>query len=95
MVRNPHFRYERLTRLSGLTTTRSNVFAMWVTVGFFEWDPTVNAPQGALGQELGSETGEVKRHRAFCLIDRTIPVAFSPGQYNNVDRCILVRRYLE
>lgn len=34
--RNPYFRYSPLSRLSSLTTTRSNVFAIWVTIGFFE-----------------------------------------------------------
>lgn len=34
--RNPYFRYSPISRLSSLTTTRSNVFAIWVTVGFFE-----------------------------------------------------------
>ena len=36
-----------MQRLSGLTTTRSNVFAAWVTVGYFEaerCDPGVNMP---------------------------------------------------
>ncbi len=34
--RNPYFRYSPISRLSSITTTRSNVFAIWVTVGFFE-----------------------------------------------------------
>lgn len=37
-----------MQRLSGLTTTRSNVFAVWVTVGYFEVErcnPGVNMPQ--------------------------------------------------
>ena len=37
-----------MQRLSGLTTTRSNVFAAWVTVGYFEVErcnPGVNMPQ--------------------------------------------------
>ena len=36
-----------MQRLSGLTTTRSNVFAAWVTVGYFEVErcrPGVNMP---------------------------------------------------
>ena len=42
-----------------------------------------------------ADTGEVKRHRAFYMIDRTIPVGFEPGENHNVDRAILVRRYIE
>ncbi len=34
--RNPYFRYSPISRLSSMTTTRSNVFAVWITVGFFE-----------------------------------------------------------
>jgi len=34
--RNAHFRYQPMTRMANLTTTRSNVYAVWVTVGFFE-----------------------------------------------------------
>ena len=37
--RNSYFRYQPLTRLDNLTTTRSNVYAVWVTVGFFEVEP--------------------------------------------------------
>jgi hypothetical protein len=48
-----------------------------------------------VAQELGSDTGEVRRHRAFYIIDRTIPVAYEPGQNHNVDRCILLRRFIE
>ncbi len=48
-----------------------------------------------LGQEVGIDTGTVKRHRAFYIIDRTIPVAFEPGQNHNVDKCVLLRRFIE
>ena len=34
--RNAYFDYQPMTRLSSMTTTRSNVYAVWVTVGFFE-----------------------------------------------------------
>ena len=47
------------------------------------------------GIEKGSDTGEVTRHRAFYIIDRSIPVAFEPGVNHNVDNAILLRRYLE
>jgi hypothetical protein len=48
-----------------------------------------------LGQELGSDTGQIQRHRAFYVIDRSIPVAFEPGENHNVDNAILLRRMLE
>lgn len=33
---NPYFMFQPMIRLDNLVTTRSNVFAMWVTIGFFE-----------------------------------------------------------
>jgi hypothetical protein len=48
-----------------------------------------------LGQELGLDTGEVQRHRAYYVIDRSIPVAFQPGENHNVDQCVLLRRFIE
>ena len=101
--RNPYFRYSSLQRLGNLTTTRSNVYAIWVTVGYFE-AVRKNVPAGEgyafpdrymLGKEIGSDTGEVKRHRAFYVVDRTIPVAFEPGVNHNVDDCIILRRRIE
>jgi len=88
--RNSYFRYQGLTRLPNLLTTRSNVYAIWLTIGYFEVDE-----DGNLGQELGLDSGEVERHRAFYVVDRSIPVAFEPDENHNVDRCILLRRFIE
>jgi hypothetical protein len=90
-VRNPYFAMQPLQRLGNLVTTRSNVYAIWLTVGFFEVDPIT----GELGYEVGWESGEIRRHRAFYVIDRSIPVAYEPGANHNVDRAILLRRTLE
>jgi hypothetical protein len=84
-----------------MMTTHSNVFAVWVTVGYFEVEPNptgVDAahPEGyRLSREVGIDTGEIKRHRGFYLIDRSIPVAFEPGENHNVDQAILIRRFIE
>jgi hypothetical protein len=112
--RNPYFSYQLMNRLGNLVTTRSNVYAVWITVGYFEvephparidpvtsqeWTPAQYHrvyPDGyALGQELGIETGEVKRHRAFYMFDRSIPVGFQRGQDLNVEKAILLRRFIE
>jgi hypothetical protein len=99
--RNAAFRYQSLERLGNLTTTRSNVYAVWLTVGYFEVFPNpsgvdVGHPDGyQLGAELGSDTGEIQRHRAFYMIDRTIPVGFERGFNHNVDRAILLKRFIE
>jgi hypothetical protein len=125
--RNPYFLYSDLMRMGNLTTTRSNVYAMWVTVGYFEVAPAVPPsrtgsvtdswmyrlsqqanqpslqalmheayPDGyQLGQELGSDTGKITRHRAFSIIDRSIPVGFQRGQDLNVEKAILLKRNIE
>ncbi len=41
--RNPYFYYQGLQRLGNLVTTRSNVFAVWITVGYFEVEPASQA----------------------------------------------------
>jgi hypothetical protein len=100
-VRNPYFHYQTIQRLGNLITTRSNVYAIWITVGYFEVEPNptgvdVIHPDGyRLGAELRLDIGEVQRHRAFYFVDRSIPVACEPGQNHNVDRAIVLRRYLE
>jgi len=48
-----------------------------------------------LGAELGSDSGQVTRHRAFYIIDRTQMAAFEPGEDHNVEQTILVRRLIE
>jgi hypothetical protein len=111
--RNPYFRYQGVQRLANLVTTRSNVFAVWITVGYFEVEPVATAhptwtaaqiqaaiqstfPDGyCLGRELGIDTGEVERHRAFYIIDRTLPVGFKRGEDLNSDKAILVNRFIE
>jgi hypothetical protein len=97
--RNPYFSYQALQKLGNVVSNHSNVFAVWITVGYFEVSPvTVDAghPDGyQLGQELGSDTGDIVRHRAFYMIDRSIPVGFIRGQDVNHDKAVLVKRYIE
>lgn len=119
--RNPYFQYQGMQRLSNLTTTRSNVYAVWITIGYFEVFPYSQSvmsdtassqfPAGRyvpyatwkkfhpddweLGQELGTDTGEVKRDRAFYLIDRSLPAAFMRGQDFNHEKTILLERIIE
>ena len=85
-----YFNNELKQRISATTTTRSSVFAIWITVGYFEVDD-----EGRVGAELGSDEGEVQRNRAFYLVDRSIPVASEPGRNHNVDKAVLVRTIIE
>ena len=95
------------TKLSNTITTRSNVYAVWITMGYFEVSnariippaTTINFnvyPDGLqLGAELGSDSGNVKRHRAFYIFDRSIPVGFEPGKDHNIENGVLLRRFIE
>ena len=102
-----------------MATTRSNVYAVWVTVGYFEAEPAKFEPVGSsippvdkfgrdqatfqaiypdgfrLGQEMGSDTGDITRNRAFYMIDRSIPVGFKRGEDLNSENAILLRRLIE
>ena len=91
-------------KLGNMVTTRSNVYAIWITMGYFEVEPvnmanpTIAAayPDGyRLKQELGVDTGEIERHRAFYIVDRTIPVGFLRGEDLNVEKTILLKRFIE
>ena len=97
--RSPYFRYQYLERLSSQVTTRSNVYAVWITLGYFEVEPATDRqihPDGyQLGKELGTDTGDIKRHRAFFLFDRSLPVGFQRGKDLNVRDAEVVRRYVE
>jgi len=43
---NPYTALENIMRLSDMTTTRSNVFAVWITIGYFEVDQFAKANLG-------------------------------------------------
>ena len=99
-ARNPYFAYRGLNRLSNMVSTHSNVHAMWITVGYFHVEPTGAAPDAAHPDGCGwrkmvPTQGPWERHRGFYLIDRSTPVAFEPGENHNVDRAILIRRFIE
>lgn len=69
----PVVRQELLSKIIGNTTSRSNCFAVWLTVGFFEvvseqGNPTTSAPKYILGKEMQPRT----RRRMFSLVDRSM-----------------------
>ena len=115
--RSAAFRNLNRTRLGNMVTTKSSVFACWITVGYFEVDedgnlldrmdpntplvPANNIDQDMLEvspdqvAEIGADTGEQVRNRAFFIFDRSIPVAFEPGKNHNVEKAILIKSIIE
>jgi hypothetical protein len=88
------FEFDGIQQVYNSLTTKSNCFAIWITVGNFEVYEDA-AGVWRLGQELRADTGEVERHRAFYIVDRSVPVGFEPGKRHNIDRCILLKRFLD
>ncbi len=89
-----------LYRLANLTTTRSNVFAVWIVMGLFEVDSNGNLMNSFdnsnnASREIGELSGGVKRYRAFYLIDRSIPVGFEYGKNHNAEKVIMLKRMLQ
>jgi hypothetical protein len=97
--RNAWFRFESLVRANANATVRSEVYAIWVTMGLFEVEQESNSvlyPDGwRLVREHGSDTGDVTRHRGFYIFDRSLPVGFTQGDDLNVQDGILVERPIE
>lgn len=79
VARNPMHRLYTASRLANVATTRSNVFAIWVT----------------LRQRVGDDPDSVRYHRAFYIVDRSVPVGFEVGKDHNVRDTILLRRIIE
>ena len=88
--RNAFTRFQREMRLPNLITNQSNVFAMWVTVSLYEYDPVTG-----FGNEYLDVNGLPKRERMFYIIDRSIPVGYKPGENLNTDRTVLLKRKLD
>jgi hypothetical protein len=82
--RNAYFRYQTMNQLANVTTVRSNVFAIWVTIGYFDGSGTT-----------ALEVTPVRRNRGFYIFDRSIPVGYERGKDHNVRDAILLRRIIE
>lgn len=78
------------SRLANLTSNQSNIFAVWITVGFFEVDPSTLL----VGPEVGLDLGQTQRPRGFYIIDRSVPVMYRPGEINNTEGVIQLSRKL-
>jgi hypothetical protein len=68
---HPTQKLELLSKIFNNVTTRSNVFGVWMTVGYFEAVPTATPGAYLLGKEIGKDENRQIRHRMFAIIDRT------------------------
>jgi hypothetical protein len=57
--RNPYMQYEPMSRLSNLVTNRSGVYAVWITVGYFEVEkaPDWNDPNSTTQANVRAHFG--------------------------------------
>jgi len=76
---NPVHGLYTATRLANTATTRSHLFGVWIT----------------LRSMVEGNPDTVRTHRAFYVIDRSIPVAFEPGKPHNVRDAVVLRRIIE
>lgn len=94
-----YFQNAMRQRLGNMVTTRSSVFAIWITVGYFEVEANdelrTDGSGPSVGVEVGRDTGGAIRNRGFYLFDRSIPVAYEPGKNHNIERAILVQSIIE
>jgi hypothetical protein len=67
IAHHPQRAHELLNKVANNVTTRSNVFAVWLTVGYFEVDTL-----GRVGREIGRADSRQVRHRYFAIVDRSV-----------------------
>jgi len=63
-----HTRHRLLRKIANNSTNRSNVFIVWMTVGFFEG--VDDATSG--GVRIGAKLTALPEHRGFFIVDRTL-----------------------
>ncbi len=90
-LRNPFMRQQTLMRMPNLVSDNSQVFLLRMTVGFFEIDSATQS----LGREYNAEIGRSQRYQGTFVIDRSVPVGFSPGQDLNARDVVIFESYAQ
>ena len=70
VTRDSSQRKELLSKIANSITTKSNVFGVWITTGYFEVINELTDPP-TLGAEINKIAGRNIRHRMFAIVDRT------------------------
>ncbi|MBA4104546.1 MAG: hypothetical protein C0485_02225 [Pirellula sp.] len=78
--RNPYFRYQPMTRVNNLVTGRSNVYAVWVTIGFFEVEEVPN-----WNTATPTELNKDNFNQDQSLYNRVYPEGYTFGREDGVD----------
>jgi hypothetical protein len=73
-------RTTRANRVANIASTRSNVFAVWVTVEM---------------SDSGAPDQPKQYRRLFAMVDRSIPVGYCPGVNLNARDAVRLIRYLD
>jgi hypothetical protein len=86
--RNPAMRYQPMSRMANLVTNRSNVFAVWITVGYFEverapdWNDPDTAKRVAIRARFGGTMNDADASTiaGFALYNRVYPDGYMLGR---------------
>jgi hypothetical protein len=78
--RNPYFQFQPMVRLDNLVTNRSNVYAVWVTIGFFEVE------EAPIYNDFRTTNGNLPDNaETQALYNRVYPDGYAFGREDGVD----------